>query len=184
MLLRARDAQMEAEEARTRASALKRAKEAVLSKLTREYSQTKGHQRKGSSDSTLSGHSVMSEGVYVGAGPKDSAAVVAAAGLQSALNLGTHHNNHSITHANNMSVAGFAAAFGSSIGLHQNATIGYATGYMGGCGNNINNTSNGNGGGMSMGARIREGLFGRINHPHHAVSDIRSLEVPLILSRS
>ncbi|KXX77325.1 hypothetical protein MMYC01_206348 [Madurella mycetomatis] len=63
----------EAEEAAARSSALKRAREAVMTKLTREFSKRKADSGRGN------GHD------------KDSAAVLAAAGLSSALNLGMNN---------------------------------------------------------------------------------------------
>jgi hypothetical protein len=110
----------EAQEAAARSSALQRAKETVLAKLSREF--TKHHRK-------------------VSGGPphsKDSAAVVA--GL-SELNLGMNGNM-----------------------AHQGTA---------GCGNT-----------SSMGLRIREGLFGRSMANVVSMADHRSLEVPLIFSRS
>ncbi|GAB1313824.1 hypothetical protein MFIFM68171_04034 [Madurella fahalii] len=65
----------EAEEAAARSSALKRAREAVMTKLTREFSKRKADSGRGN------GHD------------KDSAAVLAAAGLSSALSLGMNNAN-------------------------------------------------------------------------------------------
>ncbi|KAK3328517.1 hypothetical protein B0T19DRAFT_356669 [Cercophora scortea] len=125
----------EAEEAALRSSALKRAKEAVLAKLSREFCKRR-------------------TGSGAPAHTKDSAAVVA--GLSN-LNLGA------------------GGGYGYGYGMHSAA----------------------NGGGNSMGYRIREGLFGRSMANVNAMSssmgtvmaDRRGVEsqstlVPLIFSRS
>lgn len=172
----------EAKESAARSSALKRAKEMVLAKLTKEFNPygttspnntTGGHRRKGSKG-----------------GVQDSAAVLASAGLASALNLPPPQQ-----------MAGAGSASAAYLGIHPALSTA-----------NINLSaaapSSSSGGGMmgGVGARIREGLFGRsmanvsqVNgnnnyehqHPIHrntgmtGVSsiDTRSVMVPLIISR-
>ncbi|KAK3325188.1 hypothetical protein B0H66DRAFT_113279 [Apodospora peruviana] len=166
----------EAQESAARSSALKRAKEAVLAKLSREFSPPSAssptHRRKVSN-----GHG------------KDSAAALASAGLASALNLNIGGSQHPTlltnqgngwTSTNNMATMNSFGArlreglFGRSM-ANVSATAGHNNGYGGSYGG-------GHHGNNYCSSVVSDHM--QAGRTTSVATDARSVMVPLIISRS